>query len=261
MQLMPAIFLAHAAPTFAVENNATTDFWAALPELLQEKPKAILCISGHWESDQPEWSGNPSIQHDFYGFPAPLYQIDWPLMQDQTMISWLRQRLAALGIEATESDRPLDHGVWVPLRAAWPEPPCPIFQLSLCTDLGTAWHVELGRKLAPLRNDGVLVIGSGGISHNLGRINWRAKENEAVQWADEFMLAVEEALATGDTELLCSPWLMPNGREAVPTLDHYLPLLVILGMAGDEKLRLLHAGWGFGSLAMHSYGLGVKPSI
>ena len=261
MRTMPAIFLAHAAPTFAVESNATTDFWAALPGWLPAVPKAVLCLSGHWETTRPEWSGSTAIQHDFYGFPDHLYRLGWPLLQDRKLSSWLEQRLAALGVEAAESARPLDHGVWVPLRAAWPEPTFPVFQLSLCTGCGPVWHVELGRKLAPLRDDGVLVVGSGGISHNLGRIDWRARENEATPWAAAFMDAVDDAIAKGDTEALCNPWQLPHGREAVPTLDHYLPLLVILGMAGEARLQRLHTGWGFGSLAMHSYGLGVEAAV
>lgn len=258
--MMPALFLAHAAPTFAVEENATTRFWATLPSLLPVKPKAILCLSGHWESSQPELSASTTIQHDFYGFPEPLYRIEWPLPEAVETTSWLEHRLVELEVEVTRRDRPIDHGVWVPLRKAWPNPTFPVCQLSLGQGQSPEWHVELGRKLAPLLNDNVLVVGSGGISHNLGRIAWRARENEAVQWADEFMLAVEEALATHNLELLCHPWQMPNGREAVPTLDHYLPLLVILGMASGQPLKRLHAGWGFGTLAMHSYGTGLAET-
>lgn len=257
---MPALFVAHAAPTFAQEENATTRFWADLPAQLPAVPKAVLCLSGHWETPSPALSCSTAIQHDFYGFPASLYSIDWPLVDAPDTAAWLQKTLAELGVDAAVENRALDHGVWVPLRKAWPEPPFPVYQLSLGQGKSPEWHLELGRKLVPLSQKGVLVVGSGGISHNLGRIAWQAKENEAVQWADEFMLAVEEALATRNLEQLCHPWQLPNGREAVPTLDHYLPLLVILGMAGDKPLRQLYAGWGFGSLAMHSYATAVAEA-
>lgn len=256
--MMQALFLAHGAPTFALEDNATTRFWVGLPDLLPEQPKAILCLSGHWETAESELSGSTAIQHDYYGFPAELYRLDWPLLSDEETVAWLQAELARLGIEATSKNRPIDHGVWVPLKAAWPEPPFPVFQLSLCPGKGTHWHVELGRKLAPLREAGILVIGSGGICHNLGRIDWRAQENKATDWAAEFMQSIEEAIARKDIQALCEPEQLPHGREAVPTLDHYLPFLAILGMAGEARLTQLHAGWGFGSLAMHSYGLGME---
>jgi len=258
MPAMPALFLAHAAPTFAVEQNATTGFWAGLPELLPHPPRAVLCISGHWETVSPALSDSPAIQHDFYGFPAKLYQLGWQLPVQPATAAWMQHELAQLGIDIMRETRPLDHGVWVPLRQAWPEPSFPVYQLSICPANGTRWHIELGEKLAALREEGILVIGSGGLVHNLGRIDWHAAENEATDWAQQFMQAADTAIANRDLDALCDPWSLPHGSEAVPSLDHYLPLLVILGMAGNAPLRRLHAGWHFGTLAMHSYGFGLE---
>jgi 4,5-DOPA dioxygenase extradiol len=256
--MMPALFLAHGAPTFALKKTAATRFWSSLPRIIPQQPRAILCLSGHWETATPELSSSSDIQHDYYGFPAELYRLDWPLRSDPETAAWMRAELARLGVETTCENRALDHGVWVPLRTAWPEPTFPVFQLSLCPDQGAHWHVELGQKLAPLRKAGVLIIGSGGISHNLGRIDWQAQENNAASWAAEFMQCIENAIASKNTKTLCDPWQLAHGHEAVPTLDHYLPFLVILAMAGKDRLTQLHAGWSFGSLSMHSYGLGVE---
>ncbi|HKI62581.1 MAG TPA: class III extradiol ring-cleavage dioxygenase [Mariprofundaceae bacterium] len=256
--MMPALFLAHAAPSFALEDNATTRFWAGLPELLPEQPRAILCLSGHWEASALMLSSSTSIQYDFHGFPEPLYQLDWPLPVDPETTAWLQDALADIGVDITHKERPLDHGVWVPLRHAWPKPSFPVFQLSISTPQGPRWHVELGRKLAPLKASGILVIATGGIVHNLGRIDWHAHENEAADWAAAFMRNADEAIRDSDIDALCDPWGLPHGPEAVPTLDHYLPLLVTLGMASGDPLRQLHAGWSFGTLAMHSYGVGLE---
>jgi len=256
--MMPALFVAHGAPTYALVDNAATRFWATIPKLLPRPPKAILILSGHWESSTPKLSSSISIQHDFSGFSAGLYRVGWPLHDDPEMAAWMVDELAQLGIKVESENRPLDHGVWVPLKAAWPEPAFPILQLSLGSDESPAGHIELGRKLASLRKANVLVIGSGGISHNLGRIDWQAQENEANGWAAEFMQSFEEAVSRNDIEALSQPWELPHGREAVPTLDHYLPFLVILGIAGNNKLVPIHKGWGFGTLALHSYGLGLE---
>jgi len=258
MQSMPGIFLAHAAPTFAVEQNATTAFWDSLPKLLPQQPKAVLCVSGHWETMLPTLSDSQAIQHDFYGFPDELYQLDWKLPTEPSTTAWLQNELAQRGVDVMREARPLDHGVWVPLRQAWPEPAFPVYQLSICPANGTRWHVELGEKLASLREEGIAIIGTGGLVHNLGRIDWHAGENEASDWANRFMQATDTAIANHDLDALCDPWSLPHGNEAVPSLDHYLPLLVILGMAGNMPMHRLHAGWHFGTLAMHSYGFDLE---
>lgn len=254
----PALFLCHSTPIFAIEENATTEFWERLSQLLPEQPKMLLCISAHWETETPQLSDSRTIQHDFRGFPEELYHIGWRLPENGEQTAWLLERLQAQGIDIRQpAERPLDHGVWVPLKRAWPTPPFPVLQLSVCPEKGCAWHVELGRRLAPLRDEGVLIVTSGVITHNLHRLEWQAEDNEPADWAAHFMHAVAAAVKRHDIEALCDPWQLPDGEQAVPTLEHYLPLLVLMGLAGEETPRLLHEGWRYGTLALHSYGVGM----
>ena len=254
---MPAWFLAHGAPSHITGQQPVTQFWKTLPESLPRRPRAILCLSAHWLTDSPTLSGDtakPEIQYDFYGFPDELYQYQWPLISDEKVANQLSDDLKSLFQDLQHNPaRELDHGVWVPLSKAWPTPDLPVFQLSLSPDRGALYHVELGQKLAKLREQDVLIIGSGGLVHNLSRLDWKAASGQASGWAEEFMLALETAMAENDIESLCDPWSMPNGRECVPTMEHYLPLLVILGLNKGKALAPFFRDWEFGSLAMHSY--------
>ena len=178
----PALFLSHGTPAFILEENATTRFWQSLPALLPEKPRAVLCISAHWDAPQLHISGTlgkVGIQHDFYGFPKELYDLSWNEHEDVGTAAWLLQRLRELKVEVLEDDRPLDHGVWVPLKTAWPAPNFPVYQLSLNLAQDMDAHWALGQRLAALREEGVLIIGSGGITHNLRAIDWHAPEETA----------------------------------------------------------------------------------
>ncbi len=254
----PALFLSHGSPAFALADLPVTRFWETLPTWLQPPPSAVLCISAHWETAAPRLSGVSaprSIQHDFYGFPQPLYELRWPDGADsaQSVADAVLAALAAAGIQTELDDRrPLDHGVWSPLQRAWPEAPVPVLQLSLCPSQGAHWHWRLGEALAPLRWQGALVIGSGGVVHNLARLDWDDAEAPPPSWAVEFMAALEPAILARNQDLLCRPWTLPSGREAVPTPEHYLPLLVALGAGGDQVERL-HASWTHGSLGCHAY--------
>ena len=254
---MPAWFLGHGAPLHLTGQQPVTHAWENLPSLLPRPPRALLCLSAHWLSTEPTLSGNtsqPSIQYDFHGFPEELYRFQWPLISDSQAAKWLQQDLSGR-IEnlQLEPERPLDHGVWVPLSRAWPAPDFPVYQLSLCPQLGAMWHVELGRSLASLRDEDTLVVGSGGIVHNLSRLNWHAAPGDASDWADEFMQAVAQAIQQNDIEALCHPWNFPHGRGCVPTIEHYLPLLVIVGMNQGKLLTPIIQDWEYGNLAMHSY--------
>ena len=255
--LMPAWFIAHGAPLHLTGQQPVTRTWENLSSLLPRPPRAVLCLSAHWLTSEPTLSGNsslPTIQYDFYGFPEELYRFQWPLHSDpkiaQQLQQDLKERIEHLQLEP---ERPLDHGVWVPLARAWPTPDFPVYQLSLCPQRGALWHVELGRSLASLRDEDILIIGSGGIVHNLSRINWQAPSGTSSNWADEFMQAVEQAIQQNDIEALCHPWNFPHGRDSVPTLEHYLPLLVILGMNQAKPLTPIIRDWEYGNLSMHSY--------
>ncbi|MDY6957007.1 MAG: class III extradiol ring-cleavage dioxygenase [Pseudomonadota bacterium] len=253
----PVWFLSHGAPTFLTEPNRTTAYWSQLDPSYAGALRAVLCVSAHWEADAPALAGavpEPAIQHDFYGFPPALYAQTWKTRGDAMTGAWLREALAARGVPVAAVERPFDHGLWVPFKAMWPEgPPCPVFQLSLSAGQDAAWHLQLGEALAPLREAGVLIIGSGGITHNLREIDWRAAEGQAAFWAAEFMTALEQAVAANDVASLCDPWHFPHGRRAHPTLEHYLPFLVALGAAGGQGMQRIHRNWVFGTLALHAY--------
>jgi len=254
---LPAWFLAHGAPFHLLGENPVRHFWQQLPDRLPRKPRAILCLSAHWLTISPCLCGmldRPQIQYDFSGFPDELYRIQWPLKGHAGTAQWLKEKLiTCLDELELQPERAFDHGVWVPLINAWPEPDFPVYQLSLCPERGAQWHLDMGRKLASLRHEEVLIIGSGGIVHNLGSINWQAKPGQATPWATEFMHAVESAITRQDYAALCDPWSLPHGRNCVPTIEHYLPLLVMLGCCIDEQVVTLYQDWELGSLSLHSY--------
>lgn len=258
---LPAWFIGHGAPSFLLSDNAARRFWKSLPVVLarqtSQKPKAILSISAHWQTSDLCFSGQvaePKIQHDFSGFPPELYEINWPLPSGVEVGQDLMTAFKSMDLEVTaDSAYPLDHGSWVPLREAWPNPEYPVFQLSICPDKGTRWHYELGQKLAILREQGVLIIANGGISHNLRQIHWRMAEDEAVDWAQSFMQAFETALKNRDIAALLEPGSLPFGTQAVPSLDHYLPFLVFAGLTDEFAVETLYQGWMYGTLACHAY--------
>lgn len=249
------LFLSHGAPTLAVEDCRVTRFWKSLPARWGDGIKGVVCVSAHWMTEGPMLAGGhprPAIQHDFYGFPADLYRLSWPVSGSAELAGEVVSVLEDAGI-AVEEDRDwsFDHGVWVPLRTLWPEPAFPILQLSICPRRDPAWHWALGRALAPLAQRGILLVGSGGITHNLGDVEWSAPEDVPAGWAAAFMQAVDAAIEQGESAPLLKPGSLPFGRRAVPTPDHYLPLLVVLGAAG--RLQRIYSGWMLGTLALHAY--------
>ncbi len=260
MARLPVWFLAHGAPIHAIEDTPLRRFWQGLPQRLPEVPRAVLCLSAHWLADRPTLAGGvaePTIQYDFHGFPEALYRLKWPLPDATAAGLWLKERLQRLlGEVDDEADRPLDHGVWAPLLPAWPQPPFPVLQLTLCPQRDAAWHWRLGQQLRPLRDEGVLIVTSGGLVHNLSLLDRQARWGEAEPWATEFMEVVESAIERRDQDTLCHPWSLPHGQRAVPTNEHYLPLLCALGCSHkSEPFHALFRGWEHGNLALHSYGV------
>jgi len=265
----PVLFLSHGAPTLALAETPTVRHWRALPERLAAPPAAVLCVSAHWDTPAPRLAGGlerPAIQHDFAGFPEALYRVTWPVRGSAERAARVLDLLNGAGggegsayATTAEPARPLDHGVWVPLRTAWPHGEVPVLQLSVSTARGVPWHLGLGRRLAPLREEGFLIVASGGITHNLRRLDWHAPDGAAAPWAKGFVTAFEAALAEGDLDLLCDPHRLPHGPETHPTVEHYVPLLVALGAAADEPLIPIHRAWTLGALALHSYATpGIK---
>jgi 4,5-DOPA dioxygenase extradiol len=254
---LPTLFLSHGSPMHAIQPGAVRAVWEGIARDLP-RPKAILIASAHWETDIPEVTGSakPETIHDFYGFPKPLYEIQYPAPGSPEVASRALQLLKKSNIEAAEDpSRGLDHGAWSPLLHMYPKADVPVVQVAVQTPLGPRHHVELGRALAPLAGEGVLIIGSGHMTHNLRE---RIRDDNAggpAAYAHEFQQWVKEKIESRDFDSLVNyRALNPNGVRAHPTDEHFLPLFVALGAAkGNYKAKRLYDQVEMGSLAMDAY--------
>ena len=252
---MPVLFLGHGSPMNAVEDNQFRRSWQALGRKLR-KPKAILCISAHWEtrgvfvtsSEQPE------TIHDFNGFPRALFEVRYRAPGSP----WLAHRVVELleTVRAhTDPNRGLDHGAWGVLQPLFPEADVPIVQLSLSVLQPGAWHYDLAKALAPLRDEGVLIVASGNIVHNL-RL-FRFNDPKPYDWALRFDEEVAEHIATGHHEgLLGYETLGSDALLAVPTPEHYLPLLYVLAVQRDDDRVEFFNEQVISSISMRSVVIG-----
>ena len=251
---LPSLFVSHGAPTLALDPGETGAAWQRLAGTLP-RPKAVLCVSAHWTTAAPMVSApsrNVTI-HDFYGFPAPLYQIAYPAPGDPALAERVARRLSDAGM-ATGIDRArgLDHGAWVPLRLMYPEADVPVIQLSVQPGRDAAWHYRMGEALAPLRGQGVLILASGGAVHNLREIAWEG--GPAPAWAQGFDEWLAAALAEGRLAALIDWQRAPQARRAQPTDEHFLPLFVALGAAGKgARGERVHHGFTLGSMSMAAF--------
>lgn len=250
---MPLLFVSHGAPTLALDRAKAEPFraWgAALP-----KPKAILVISAHWEKSPPTLGtlSTKGLVYDFYGFPEPLYRVEYPAPGAPE----LGERVSSLleGRVARSPDRGLDHGVWVPLLHLFPGADVPVLQMSMPSSEGPRALFELGKKLWPLRDEGVLILGSGGWVHNLRRIDFSDSGGPPPDWALQFDAWAADVMARRDFDaLLDYRRKAPGFSLAHPSEDHWLPLLVVAGAAspGNEAMRSVIEGFEFGSLGRRS---------
>ncbi|WP_435105767.1 4,5-DOPA dioxygenase extradiol [Arhodomonas sp. AD133] len=255
---MPAVFIGHGNPMNALGDNRYSRAWRALGDRLP-RPRAILSISAHWYTHGSfvTTSPRPRTIHDFRGFPQPLYEVSYPAPGDPGLAERVR---GLLGPEAVRGDRSwgLDHGSWSVLVHAYPQARVPVVQLSIDADAPGWQHYELGRCLAPLRDDGVLVIGSGNVVHNLRTMNWD-EAAPALPWAQRFNELVRECLVHSDHEALCDWHALDHADQAVPTPDHYLPLLYVIGLQRDaESVSFPVDGIEHGSVGMLSVVVGGK---
>lgn len=252
--MMPVLFLSHGAPTLPLEPGDTGAAWRQLGEQLP-KPTAILVISAHWETQIPTVSRavQPETIHDFSGFPAGLYQLRYPAPGAPEMAQAAAQALQQAGIPVQLDDaRGLDHGAWVPLSLMFPHAEIPVAQLSLQPARDPAWHIALGRALRPLREQGVLIIGSGSLTHNL-RAVFRHPQGEPVpDWVTEFCNWIATKIKAGDLDALSAyRTLAPHVMQNHPTDEHLLPLFVALGAANRiDTAQQLNRVTTFGLLAM-----------
>ncbi len=257
MTLLPTLFVSHGAPTFALEAGTTGPALAALAKRLP-RPRAILAVSAHWETEQPTVSAalTPETIHDFSGFPAPLYRLRYPAPG----APWLAERVAdllrsAAKLPAVDPVHGLDHGAWVPLMHMWPRADIPVAQMSIQSHLGPAHHFELGQALAPLAGEGVLVLGTGSVTHNLREFRM-SQENEAVApYVAEFRDWMAGRLTAGDTSsVLDYRSRAPDAARAHPSEEHLLPLFVALGAAaGGRRNERAHAGVTYRVIGMDAY--------
>ncbi len=255
--MLPSLFVSHGAPTLPFNDVPARDFLRELGPSL-ERPRAILMVSAHWETDVPTLNAvavNETI-HDFGGFPRELYEIQYPAPGSAELAGRVEDLLRGAGMEVRiDRTRGLDHGAWVPLMLAYPDADIPVVQLSIQSEQGPAYHVALGRALAPLRAEGVLVIASGSFTHNLGEFRNHGRSGIEPAWVSEFAAWFNQALAENRiADLVDYRRLAPHAAQNHPTDEHLLPLYVALGAGGaDPKIAHLHSSQTFGILRMDSY--------
>lgn len=255
---LPSLFLSHGSPMLAIEDVTFTREWARLGEAMA-RPEAILVISAHWDTAEPAVSAaaKPETIYDFFGFPPELNRVRYPAPGDPALARRAAKLLDAAGLpRSIDPQRGLDHGAWVPLKWMYPAADIPVTQLSVQSRRGPAHHLALGRALAPLRDEGVLVLGSGGIVHNLRELDWHRKTPGPLPWAGAFNDWMAEKLAAGaEQELLDYRRLAPEATRSQPTEEHFVPLFVALG-AGGFPAKRIELGFDLGSLGMDSYFFG-----
>ena len=257
--LMPAVFFGHGNPMNALSHNQYTEAWAAIGARLP-RPKAILCISAHWyiQDAAVTVSTAPKTIHDFGGFPHELYEVQYPASGDRELATRVQELLAPLPVRRDERWG-LDHGTWSVLRHVYPQADVPVVQLSIDENQPASFHYDIGQRLAPLREEGVLIIGSGNIVHNLHTYAWGQHKVEPFEWAVSFERRVREAILSGEIQPIIG-YETKLGKEAmlaVPTPDHYLPLLYVIGTrTQSEPVSFPVEGVDGGSISMLSVRLG-----
>lgn len=256
---MPALFVGHGSPMNAIEDNAWSRGFAGLADGLP-RPRAVLAVSAHWYVRGTFLTADerPRTIHDFGGFPRALYEVDYPAAGSPDLA---RRVLALVGRaeEALTTGWGLDHGTWSVLARMLPRADVPVVQLSIDADLPPSGHLQLGRALAPLRDEGILVLGSGNATHNLSDALTRGARGDAAtpDWAARFDADVAKAAAQHDAAWLARALDTGDGARSHPSPDHFLPLLYVAGAADDrDDVAFPIEGFDFGSLSMRSIRFG-----
>jgi len=256
--LMPTLFIGHGSPMNALDESDYAVAWreaaAAIP-----RPTAILCISAHWETEGTFVTAmeQPKTIHDFYGFPDALYQVQYPAPGSPELAERVRSLVTSSAVRLDDGySWGLDHGAWSVLRRMYPLADIPVVQLSLNRSQHPRFHYDLGRELFALRQEGVLIVGSGNIVHNLRLLQWNARE--PFPWAAEFDTLSAELILSGEHDrLVAYPALGEAARLAIPTNEHYLPLLYILALQQPgEPVTFFAEGLPLGSISMRSLRIG-----
>lgn len=254
----PAIFVSHGAPTFSLEPGLLGSRLTDLGERLASA-SGIVVVSPHWQTCGIRVTGAawPATIHDFGGFPPALYDLTYPAPGSASLAAETAALLADDGLVVTvDPERGYDHGAWVPLRYLRPAADTPVIQVSMPHNLDAAGALRLGRTLAPLRDRGVAVVGSGSLTHNLHEVR---RDGESAGYAKAFAAWSRQAVLAGDVEALVDyRQVAPSAIRAHPTEEHYLPLLVAVGAAGTDAPMAIDGGITYGVLSMDSYAWGVR---
>jgi 4,5-DOPA dioxygenase extradiol len=257
MSRMPTLFLSHGSPMHALDPGGAGIAWQAIAASLP-KPRAVLMASAHWETSLPMLSGREQLEtiHDFGGFPAELYKVRYDAPGSPEVAQHSMELLRAAGLTPSlNSCRGIDHGAWVPLKWMYPDRDVPVVQVSVQPSLGTAHHLQLGEALAPLAEEGVLIVGSGHVTHNLR--DWFAHhaDPQPLPYVVQFSRWLQQHLESNDREALLNYRDRgPGAARAHPTEEHFLPLFVALGAAGpDARATLVHQAIDGAALSMDAY--------
>jgi 4,5-DOPA dioxygenase extradiol len=255
---MPAAFIGHGNPMNALETNRYTQAWrefgASVP-----RPRAILVVSAHWYINATAVTAMPRPRtiHDFFGFPQQLFDISYPAPGLPELYEEISDIVKPTWVGADVDSWGIDHGTWSVLTHAFPDADIPVTQLSINADKDFDYHIGLGAKLAPLRDSGVLIIGSGNVVHNLGGVSWDMPD-DGFDWAQRFDTDAKETMLDDPLNAARLDGHR-DFRHAVPTPDHFLPLLYLAGLAaaGEEGAEVMVDGYTYGSLSMTAYTLGL----
>ena len=258
--MMPSLFISHGSPMLTLEDAPTATFLRELSSTFP-KPKAIIVASAHWETAEPMLTGatNPETIYDFQGFPKVLYSLHYAVPGNPALANRVQSLLADAGIKAgVDPSRGLDHGVWNPLLLMYPDADIPVVELSVQPQQDATWHYRIGHALAPLKNENILIIGTGNLTHNL-REAFRG-HSKTPSWVTEFAEWVTKNVAQGNIKnLLDWKTLAPHAAENHPTPEHFLPFFVALGAGGQPpNSKHLHNDTALGVLAMDAYAFGGK---
>lgn len=253
--LMPVLFVGHGSPQNAIEDNEYSRAWAAIGKTLP-RPRAILCVSAHWETvgTRVTTMAQPATLYDFQGFPPPLYEIRYPAPGAPDLARGIK-RAVSDPVVHLDFSWGLDHGAWAVLGRMFPAADVPVVQMSLDFDRPPDWHYRLGQKLRYLRRQGVLVVGSGNMVHNLKAVVWK---DTAFDWALDFDARLAALILAGDHQSLVRyAALGETARRAVPTPEHFLPLLYVLALrAPSDRVTFFCDKVTLGSVSMRSFQLG-----